>query len=130
MRFGFVAVVRCQKHVVYVYNAHSDEISRRVTQSEEGRVQFERCPRVSWSVSRSSFHQPQGSRAFQKHLSQSRSVNLSRLLVSHVQAAQKTKTLGLLEAFFEKMQSSFGFHGHGASGRIQPTSVLVPIRKS
>ena len=47
VRFCLVTVVRCQKHVVNVYDDHSDEMSRKVAQAEEGRVQFERCPGVS-----------------------------------------------------------------------------------
>ena len=47
MRFGLVAVVGGKKHVVNVYDDHSDEMSRTVMQAEEGRVQFERCPGVS-----------------------------------------------------------------------------------
>ena len=44
MRFGLVAVVGCEKHVVNVNNDHSDEMSITVTQAEEGRVQSERFP--------------------------------------------------------------------------------------
>ena len=44
MRFSLVTVVGCEKHVVHVNNDHSDEMSRTVTQAEEGRVQFERFP--------------------------------------------------------------------------------------
>ena len=44
VRFGLVAVVGCEKHVVNVYNDHSDEVPRTVTQAEEGKVQFERFP--------------------------------------------------------------------------------------
>ena len=43
VRFGLVAVVRCQRQAANMYDDHSDEISR-VTQAEKGRVQFERCP--------------------------------------------------------------------------------------
>ena len=42
VRLGLVAVVRRHKHVVNMYDDHSDEMSRNVTQAEEGRVQFER----------------------------------------------------------------------------------------
>ena len=44
MRFGLVAVVGGKKHVVDVYDDHSDEMSRKVAQAEESRVQFERFP--------------------------------------------------------------------------------------
>ena len=44
VRFGLLAVVRRQKHVVNMYEDHSDEMSRKVTQAEEGRLQFERFP--------------------------------------------------------------------------------------
>ena len=44
VRFGLLAVVRRQKHVVNMYDDHSDEMSRKVTQAEEGRLQFERFP--------------------------------------------------------------------------------------
>ena len=44
VRFGSVAVVRRQKHVVNMYDDHSDEMSRKVTQAEEGMIQFERFP--------------------------------------------------------------------------------------
>ena len=40
VRFGLVAVVRCQKHVVYI----CDEMCRKVTQAEESKVQFGRFP--------------------------------------------------------------------------------------
>ena len=59
MRFGLAAVVCCQKHVVYVYDDHSDEMSRKVTQVEERRVQHERFPRVFLeSVTKFFPHQP------------------------------------------------------------------------
>ena len=48
VRFCLVTVVCGQKHVVNVYDDHSDEMSRKVAQAEEGRVQFERCPGVSF----------------------------------------------------------------------------------
>ena len=47
MRFCLVTVVRGQKDVVNVHDDHSDEMSRRDAQADEGRVQFERCPGVS-----------------------------------------------------------------------------------
>ena len=44
VKFGWVAVVGCEKHVVNVNNDHSDEVSRTVTQAEEGRIQSEGFP--------------------------------------------------------------------------------------
>ena len=42
VRCGLVAVVRRLKHVVNMRDDHSDEISRKVAQAEESKVQFER----------------------------------------------------------------------------------------
>ena len=47
MRFCLVTVVCGQKHVVNMYDDHSDETSRTIAQAEEGRVQLERCPGVT-----------------------------------------------------------------------------------
>ena len=47
VRFGAVASDRCQKHVVNMYDDHSDEISRRIAQAEESKIQSEGSQAVS-----------------------------------------------------------------------------------
>ena len=103
MRFCLVTVVRGQKHVVIVYDDHSDEMSRKVAQAEEGRVQFEDVQASPWSVPRSAFHHPRGNREIRKHLSQSRFRLLSRFQASHMTAAQRKTGLQLLEVYLAEM---------------------------
>ena len=113
-----------------MYDDHSDEMSRTVTQAEEGRVRFERCPGVSLESVTQFFPPSLGeNRVVQKHPSQVRSRHLARFQAMSREGGSKNKGSSTSRGFLRVLTKPWALSGHMLT-RETPTPILLLLSRA